>query len=591
TIGLEYFHPEDAEICGEFFRQLLGEPGAIVSARYRFRHKDGSWRWIDGIGTNLLDDVHIRAVVINYRDVTADQEADAALARSEARFRGLFEHVSEGVFQSSPEGTFFMVNPALVEMLGYDSADELLGMDTMKVFEMAEQRDEYRRKLGTHGRLRNFELRMKRKDGRIITTLVSSRAVRDAAGELLYYEGTLIDVSDRRHLEEQLVQARKMEAVGRLAGGIAHDFNNLLTAIGGNIELLLEQQAELAPGGAEELQAVSAAAQSAAELTRQLLAFSRKQILRPQIIDLNDVVIRAGRLLKRLIGEDIELVTFLDVPLAPVNADPGQMEQVILNLCVNARDAMPGGGTLTIESRNVELDQAYALGHEDVMPGPYVMLAVSDTGAGMAPEIQAHLFEPFFTTKETGKGTGLGLATVFGIVKQSGGAVWAYSEPGRGSTFKVYIPAAPDQAAAASSNPPVEEGLTLDGTETILLVEDHEAVRGLARAALAGRGYRVIEATRGDEAVAIGQGLARAPDLILTDVVMPGLGGRDVAERLRETHPRTPVLFMSGYTAGAVTREGTLEPGVAFLEKPFTPRQLLRKVREILEESARRRRA
>ncbi len=585
-IGLDYFHPDDAVVCGEYFRQLLSEPGAIVGARYRFRHKEGSWRWIDGIGTNLLEDPQIRAIVINYRDVTASQEAEAALARSEARFRGLFEHVTQGVFQSSPEGCFVMVNPALVGMLGYDSADELLGLDTMKVFEMAEQRDEYRRMLQTQGRLHDLELRMKRKDGRIITALVSSRAVRDAGGEVQYHEGTISDVSERRQLEEQLVQARKMEAVGRLAGGIAHDFNNLLTAIGGNVELLLDEQARLAPGGEEELQAVATATRSAAELTRQLLAFSRKQLLRPRIIDLNEVVVRAGRLLTRLIGEDIEVVTSLDPALAPVNADPGQLEQVVLNLCVNARDAMPDGGRLTIESRNVEIDQSDAVRHEGMLPGPHVVLAVSDTGSGMGPEVQAHLFEPFFTTKETGKGTGLGLATVFGIVTQSGGSVWAYSEPGVGSTFKVCFPAAAGPATAAAPAT-VEEKATLNGTETILLVEDHEAVRGLVRTALTGRGYRVIEATRGDEALAIARELAEAPDLVLTDVVMPGLSGREVAERLRETYPRTPVLFMSGYTNDVVTRQGILDADVAFLAKPFTPQQLLRKVREILDAPAR----
>ncbi|MDE3155423.1 MAG: PAS domain S-box protein [Acidobacteriota bacterium] len=582
-VGLDYFHPDDAQVCGAYFQQLLQQPGSIAGARYRFRHKDGSWRWIDGIGTNLLEDPLVRAVVINYRDVTLAQEAEAALARSEARFRGLFEHVSQGVFQSSPEGCFIMVNPALVEMLGYASAEELLGLDTSHVFEVAEQRDAYRRRLHAQGRLRDFELRMKRKDGRIIETLVSSRAVYDPGGVLLYYEGTITDVSERRHLEDQLAQARKMEAVGRLAGGIAHDFNNLLTAIAGNVELLREERKAAPPAGAEELDAIAEAARSAADLTRQLLAFSRKQLLRPQIIDLNDVVLRAGRLLKRLLGEDIELVTSLDVPLAPVHADPGQMEQVVLNLCVNARDAMPEGGTLTIESRNVDLDAAYAVRHEEVTPGPHVMLAVRDTGVGMTPDVQAHLFEPFFTTKETGKGTGLGLATVFGIVAQSGGTIWVYSEPGRGTTFKVYLPVAARPATVAAAAETSATRATLNGTETILLVEDHEAVRQLARAALSSHGYRVIEATRGDEAVALATGLTAPPDLILTDVVMPGLGGREVAERLRETCPRTPVLFMSGYTAGAVAPGSQLPDDVAFLEKPFTPRQLLGKVRELLD--------
>jgi signal transduction histidine kinase len=386
----------------------------------------------------------------------------------------------------------------------------------------------------------------------------------------------------RRALEEQLEQSRKMEAVGRLAGGVAHDFNNLLTAILGYSNLVLD---ELEPGhpARVDVEQMRRAGESAASLTQQLLAFSRKQILQPQVLDLNKVVTRADSLLQRLIGEHITLVTALDQSLDRVSADPGQLEQVILNLAINARDAMPGGGRLTIETTNINLDDTYVTKHGGSSPGPHVMLAVSDTGVGMDAETRARIFEPFFTTKRRGEGTGLGLSTVYGIVTQSGGSIWVNSEPGKGTTFKVYFP-----KASQGERQPVAVAATdgLAGTETILLTEDQPEVRSVACAVLERYGYRVLEASHGDEALRILRAHREPIHLLLSDVVMPSMSGPELARLVQLEHPGIRVLYASGYTDDAIVRHGVLDPGVAFLQKPFTPTALLRKVREMLDAPA-----
>jgi len=377
--------------------------------------------------------------------------------------------------------------------------------------------------------------------------------------------------------QDQLVQAQKMEAVGRLAGGVAHDFNNLLTVIRGRGQMLLQR---LAPDDRlrRHVELIDHTAERAAGLTKQLLAFSRKQVLQPSVLDLNAIAAGTEKMLRRLIGEDIDLVTVLDPTLGRVKADPSQVEQVILNLVVNARDAMPQGGRLTIETQKVELDEAYARWHPGVRPGRYVMLAVSDTGVGMDAETQARLFEPFFTTKGPGKGTGLGLATVYGIVKQSGGNIFVYSEAGRGATFKVYLPRVDEPAEAIEPGP--LPGVTPRGSETVLLVEDEEGLRDLAREVLEGQGYTVLEARHPGEALLMSERHEGPIHLMLTDVVMPGMSGRALADRLVPTRPPMKVLYMSGYTDDAIVHHGVLEQGVAFVEKPFTP---ARKVREVLD--------
>ena len=389
-----------------------------------------------------------------------------------------------------------------------------------------------------------------------------------------------IELAGRKQLEQQLQQSQKMEAFGRLAGGVAHDFNNLLTVIIGFSQLLLAES----PAGSSQrelLEEITQASEQAVMLTRQLLAFSRQQLLEVQVLDMNTVVTEVGKMLDRLIGEDIDLVLVLNKDLGRVMADPGQIGQVLVNLAVNARDAMPQGGKLTIETTNVELDGAFAHDNLALEPGPYIMLAIADTGYGMDAKTQERIFEPFFTTKERGKGTGLGLSTVYGVVKQSGGSIWVYSEVGRGTTFKIYLPRVDEVIQSPLLTPETES--ELQGSETILVVEDAGAVRLLMRTTLEARGYTVVEAGMSEDAVAILQQAAQPIHLLLTDVVMPGMSGRELAEVVKAYHRGIRVLYTSGYTDDAVLRHGVLEPGSHFIQKPFRPIDLVRKVREVLD--------
>jgi PAS domain S-box-containing protein len=430
------------------------------------------------------------------------------------------------------------------------------------------------RKVANDGNAIGFENRYLCKDGSYKWLSWTARPVR---GEQLIY-AIARDITERKKLEEQFLQAQKMEAVGRLAGGVAHDFNNLLTIIGGYSQLLLSH---LPPGDAvsEHVQEIKKAGERAASLTRQLLAFSRQQVLAPRMLDLNAIVANMDKMLQRLIGEDIELVTVRGTDLGLVKADPGQLEQVIMNLAVNSRDAMPKGGKLTIETANVDLDRVYTQKRAQVPPGPYVMLAVSDTGCGMDAETQTRIFEPFFTTKETGKGTGLGLSTVYGIVKQSGGYIWVYSEPGQGATFKIYLPRVQGAVESARKSRPV----TARGSETVLVVEDEQPVRSLVRGILGSKGYTVLEASSGEEALRVCKRHRQPIHLLITDVVMPQMGGRELARRLTRLCPGMKVLYTSGYTDDTVVRHGKLGPGQLFLQKPFTPEALAGRVREALD--------
>lgn len=393
-----------------------------------------------------------------------------------------------------------------------------------------------------------------------------------------------IDVTEGRSLEEQFRQAQKMEAVGRLAGSVAHDFNNLLSVIIGHSTILLEDLKPIDPM-CEDLKAIKNAGERGSALTKQLLTFSRQQAIAPRLVDLNESVRDSEGMLRRLIGEDVELLTQLARSLSNVKADSGQIDQVVMNLIINARDAMPDGGKITIETKEVVLDSSYATAHFGVEPGPYVMLAVSDTGIGMDKQTQARIFDPFFTTKEPGKGTGLGLSTVFGIVKQSGGIVWVYSEPGSGTTFKLYFPKA-DEAEVGV--PELVDPVILEGRETILLVEDQDDVRTVAGTVLRRYGYHVLEARNAGEALLTCERHPRAIHLLLTDVVMPQMSGRELAERLLALRPDLKVLYMSGYTDNAVIHHGMLESGAAYLQKPLVPEALARKVRSVLDSAAQR---
>ncbi|HXI64874.1 MAG TPA: response regulator [Gemmatimonadales bacterium] len=508
----------------------------------------------------------------------------AAKRETDMRLAKLVEHAPIGIFRSTREGNVLSVNAALVRMLGYATAAEVIDLDMARdvYADPAERQRLLEEHPYTDREYDEMEATWKRKDGTPLHVELIGRAVRNAAGTIVSYETFVRDVTEQRRLQRELVQAQKMEAVGRLAGGIAHDFNNLLTAILGSAELALETLPAGAPER-EEVDEVRKAALRAADLTRQLLAFSRQQVIVPKVLNPNDVVSGMDKMLRRLLGEDVELRAALASDLGAVKVDPGQLEQVVLNLAVNARDAMPDGGTLTIETQNIELDQRYVQGHLSAEPGPYVMLAVSDSGVGMDAGTQARIFEPFFTTKEKGRGTGLGLATVYGIVKQSGGWIWVYSEPGHGTTFKVYFPrvAAVTAPATASVAPPT----SVRGSETILVVEDDETIRNLVLKVLKGNGYTVLAAANGDEAERVaGQHRGRI-HLLITDVVLPGLSGPEVARRLVTTRTDTRVLYLSGYTNDAVLRRGVLEAGVAFLQKPFTPGVLGRKIREVLDQT------
>jgi PAS domain S-box-containing protein len=473
------------------------------------------------------------------------------------------------------------LNPAFEEMTGFPPA-EWVG----RPFEAFVHPDDVPLALDLFGRVLQGEprptiqFRILTKGGAYRVAEFSATAqLRD--GRLRGILGIGRDVTERLGLEQQLRQAQKMEAVGRLAGGVAHDFNNILTAITGHAELLLEDLGHHDPRRVD-VDEIRRSAERAAGLTRQLLAFSRQQVLQPKVVDLNALVLDMDKLLRRLIGEDVELATVLDPALGPVTADPGQLEQVIVNLAVNARDAMPQGGKLTLETRNIDLDESYTLEHSLVKPGPYVQLTVSDSGIGMDEETQAHAFEPFFTTKPRGQGTGLGLAMVYGTVKQSGGFIWVYSEPGHGATFKIYLPRV--DAPVESTAPPAPVERPPRGSETVLLAEDEPAVRAIAQQALERQGYTVLAAPSGADALALAAQHGATIHLLLTDVVMPGMSGRDLADRLTAQRPGIRVLYISGYTDNAIVRHGMLEPGLAYLQKPFRPDALVRKVREVLDE-------
>jgi PAS domain S-box-containing protein len=514
------------------------------------------------------------------RDVTGRRRAEEALRLQDRAIQA----ASEGILITDPhrpDNPIVFASPGFERMTGYPSA-EAVGRNSR--FLQGKGTDPHSVALFHEGiaagRGCSAELLNYRKDGTPFWNALSVTPVHDDAGTLTHFVGVQVDVTERRKLEEQFRQAQKMEAVGQLAGGVAHDFNNLLTVINGYSELLLDNPA-FAGAAQEVLTTIRDAGERAAALTRQLLAFSRRSVLEPRVFDPNGVVAETGKMLTRLIGEDVHLTMTLNPRVSRVRVDPAQFGQVIMNLAVNARDAMPTGGRLTIETSDVEWDESAVRGRTDMRPGRYVLVSVTDTGTGMPPDVKARVFEPFFTTKELGKGTGLGLATVFGIVKQSDGHVEVYSEDGVGTSFKLYLPAVADDERAVGAEPPGVEG----GTESILLVEDQADVRLLAAIALQSKGYHVIEASSGAEVMKL-VGQARPPvDMLLTDVVMPGMSGRLVAEALRPLYPGLRVLYMSGYTDDAVVRHGVVGSGDAFLHKPFTPLGLARKVREVLDRS------
>ena len=508
------------------------------------------------------------------------KHAQEAIRESEERYRLLFERNLAGVYRMTLVGRILECNDALAHIFGYASWEELVDRDIAVLYPDSRQRRDFFDALLRARGLANYEMRGQRKDGGTAWTFQNASLLADErAGEIIV-EGTVSDITERRHLEEQLRQSQKMEGIGQLAGGIAHDFNNLLTTVLGYSDMALSQLSAHDPIR-EDILEIRKAGQRASNLTRQLLAFSRKQVFEPRVLDLNALIAESSRMLARLIGEHIRFVTELDPGLASVRADPGQVEQVIVNLVVNARDAMPEGGALTMRTGNAEVTAASARDHFGVAPGHYVVVCVADTGVGIDSETQKHIFEPFFTTKEKPHGTGLGLATVYGIVSQSGGHIFVASEPGRGSTFAIYLPRVEEIASAAGA--PAAPAAVRRGSETILLVEDEEAVRGLTRRCLESSGYTVLQASSAEEALPIAARHAGRLDLLLTDVIMPGASGPELARRLLELRPGTRVLYVSGYTDASMASQGALDNGAFFLQKPFTPETLARKVREVLD--------
>ena len=558
----------------------------------------GKPKWWDIVITPILNpEGDTERLLAVSRDITEHKRFEDSLRRSKDQFEAILKAISDSVLVSDFQGQIVYANDAALRLTGLSTVQDLLDMSLDQLARDFEIRDEEGKVLSqaalltgkSPGRVVRFR---NCRDGREKWAVLNAAAIRDGKGGPSLYITSAYDITERKHAEdalrqseEQLRQSQKMEAIGRLAGGVAHDFNNLLTAINGYSDLLIRSMAEGNPYR-DSVEEIRRAGERAATLTRQLLTFSRKQVLDIRILDLNQVLAEIKKMLGRLIGEDIEMVTLLEEGEAMVSGDPGQIEQVVLNLAVNARDAMPQGGRLTLQIANTTLDRGQVGAFFVIAPGPYVRLTVSDTGIGMSPEVKAHLFEPFFTTKPSGQGTGLGLSTVYGIVKQAGGNLSVWSEVGRGSSISVYLPAArgsEGQKPVGPNDLPERRS----ARETVLLVEDESMVRKLLSQVLAVQGYTVLEADSGPAALEVAARHPGAIDLLLTDVVMVGMSGRELAAKLVEKIPGLKVLYMSGYTDDAILRHGVLQNSAAFLGKPFSPGALVRKLRELLEEPTR----
>ncbi|HWG57912.1 MAG TPA: PAS domain S-box protein [Candidatus Acidoferrales bacterium] len=581
SLAFQQIHPDDRERV-----QRAAEEARVTGVgrtlEYRIRHKNGEWLTLESTSSVIRDPKGEpeRLVIVN-RNITERKRAEEALFQSEASFRSMMEDAPYGIYRATPEGKLLLVNPSLQKMLGYESGDGLLKtrLET-DVFRNPGEYQRMKEALAAGNELKDVEWEWNRSDGTSITVRCSGHAARDPRSALAYFEIFVQDVTEKRVLERQLRMAQKMEAIGRLSGGIAHDFNNLLGVIIG-YSGVLKKSLKPADPCYEHTVEIEKAGQRAASLTRQLLAFSRQQVLTPTVLNLNTLVADMQRMLPRLLGEDIHVSASLAPDLGSVKADQSQIEQTIMNLAVNSRDAMPAGGKLRIETSNVTLDAAYTRTHPGSRAGEYVLLTISDSGTGMDPETLTHIFEPFFTTKELGKGTGLGLATVYGVVKQSNGYIWVESTPGEGASFQIYLPRHAEEAAAPAELKP-EAARKPAGAKHILLVEDAEALRKLAQALLEGNGFHVTPAASAEDALEI---VATQPlkfDLLLTDVVMPGMNGHALAEHLSARHPGFKVLFMSGYSDSFMLGHGALRPGVNLLHKPFTEAVLLAKVHEAL---------
>ncbi len=581
---LRALHPDDQDLVSQAIEQTRSQGGSF-SLDSRLILPDLAERIVNLQAQASQDNAGQPFLITGtVQDITERKKIEEALRESKNFLQGVFDAIPDGICILDPELNVIRLNQGLENL--YSAEVSPAGQKCHQVLHRKAE------PCFNCPALRTFETRAGQMEIIPFATSVQSQGwlevstypLEDARGTITGVIAYLKDITTRKRLEAQLLQAQKMEAVGRLAGGVAHDFNNMLTVIAGCSEFLfnsLEGREQLR----HEVEEIQKVAERAAALTRQLLSFSRKQVLKPRILDLNAVAANIDKMLLRIIGEDIHLVTHLEPQLGLVKADPMQIDQVILNLAVNSRDAMPEGGSLTIETANVRVDEADGGGPADIPPGSYSLLTISDTGTGIAPEAQAHIFEPFFTTKDSDKGTGLGLSTVYGIITQSGGHIRLCSDPGRGATFKIYLPqveAAPSPEAAA----PLPRPVSLHGSETIMLVEDEELVRKVTSRILERYGYNVVPAQDGPEALRRAEDCGASLDLLLTDVTMPGMSGRELADHLVARHPRLKVLYMSGYTENVLGDHGTSNPEINFLQKPFKHTELALKMREVLEARA-----
>lgn len=585
---LKFIHPDDRERNVKLWQSLIERQEEYCRQEIRYISAGGDCRWLEVYAHLTFDEAGcVNGVYGTLNDITERAAAVEALRKSE-EYHNLFQLANDPILIFKPEGEIVLdVNDKACQTYGIPRR-AFIGKSLKDISAETARSERYLSRLLAAGTAQEFETVQFHADGTPICFLINASVIEYQGHRAILSINR--DITDRKRAEEalresedHLRQSQKMEAIGQLAGGVAHDFNNLLTAISGYSDLSLRQ---LRPDDRlrQNIEEIKKAADRAAGLTRQLLAFSRRQVLQPKVLNLNMVVADMHKLLRRLIGEDIELITICKSPAEIIYADPGQIEQVVMNLAVNARDAMPRGGRLIIETSNVELNEEYTQRHVAIQPGHYVRLVISDTGCGMDAETQNRIFEPFFTTKKMGKGTGLGLSTVYGIVKQSGGHIWVYSEVGHGTTFKIYLPRA--EQVIDYTNAEDTGSALLNGTETVLLVEDEEIVRDMTRKSLELTGYKVLEAASGGEAMMICESHADAIQLLLTDVVMPEMSGRELAECLKKVRPEMKTLYMSGYTDEAIVNHGILAPNTAFLEKPFTPDSLARKLREVLDAKA-----
>lgn len=568
----------------EFYANLWStiSSGKVWRGEVINRRKDGSLYNEEMTITPVADnDGRITHYIAIKHDVTIRKQAQEALRQAEERYRSIFEQAIIGIFQSTPEGDFVTMNPAMARMLGYDSPQQALTeiREIASLYPRGEKRRDLLADIKAGGELHNYEDEFCRRDGSELWLSLNLRCVYNQDGTASYYAGTAEDITQRKLLERQLRQAQKMEAVARLAGGVSHDFNNMLGIITGYSELL-QSRTDFDNAAVQQIQQIHGAGKKAAALTQQLLAFSRKQITQPRVLDLNEVLRKISNMLRRLIGEDVELIMRFSSRDIRVNVDASQIDQVIMNLAVNARDAMPEGGKLIIETDVCELDMSYSMRRRPVLRGSYARIIITDTGCGIDQETMAHVFEPFFTTKELGKGTGLGLSIVYGIVKQSNGYIWVYSEVGQGTSFKIYLPL---QSAEIDQADTPRDVKTVTGSERLLVVEDDHELRTMEAGFLKGLGYSVTEAENGERALEIALKIDPPPQVLITDIVMPKINGRDLADRLLAELPDLKVLYTSGYTHNGVVQTRPLNHGEAFLQKPFALAELSKKLREVLD--------